>query len=467
MKGDLYEEMDEAVGRGAGIMSPATGSAAQSLPRVIIAGGGFAGIAAAKALRKAPVQVLLIDKVNHSLFQPLLYQLAGSMLDGGDIAFPIRAEFRNQKNTIVAMAELTGIDKSSKSVQVTNWHRPLAYDYLILATGVEGSYFGHDEWSTYAPGMKTLAEGIRLRSMILKAFEDAERLEDPQSRPELTTFVLVGGGPTGCELAGNLAEMFRVTMKSDFRRFAPEMARIILVEAGPRVLPMFSPELSEKARRKLERLGVEVRLGNPVQQIDAKGVTVGGERIRSRNIIWAAGIRAKPVGKWLDVETDRLGRVKVGPDLTIPGHPSIFVVGDAAEIIQHGRPLPGLAPVAIQSGRYAGEFIARQVAGEPVPPPFVYRNKGMLATVSRNWAAMELGRLKLSGPIAKFVWAFVHIFSLIQTEDRMVVFLKWLYAYFTHKRGTRLIEEPVREERNAAEEEKETNTDVPIDNTIA
>ncbi|HTP04027.1 MAG TPA: NAD(P)/FAD-dependent oxidoreductase [Nitrospirota bacterium] len=433
-------------------MSRGTGYAAQSLPSVIIVGGGFAGIAAAKALRKSPVKVLLIDKVNHSLFQPLLYEVAGAVLDGGDIAFPIRAEFRNQKNIVVAMAELTGIDKSSKSVHVTNWPRPLVYDYLILATGVEVSYFGHEEWATHAPGMKTLSEGVKLRSMILKAFEDAERLEDPQSHQELTTFVLVGAGPTGCELAGNLAEMFRYTMKSDFRRFSPEMARIVLVEAGPRVLPMFSPELSEKARIKLDQLGVEVRLGHAVQQIDAEGLTVGGERIRSRNIIWSAGVRATTVGKWLGVGTDRLGRIKVAPDLTIPGHPSIFVVGDAAEIMQNGRALPGLAPVAIQSGRYAGEVIARKVAGKPVSPPFVYLDKGMLATISRNWAAMELGRLKLTGPIAKLAWAFVHIFSLLQTEDRMVVFLKWFYTYLTNKRGTRLIEKPIKEERKAADE---------------
>jgi NADH dehydrogenase len=432
-------------------MSQGTGYAVQSLPRVIIVGGGFAGLAAAKALRKAPVQVLLIDKVNHSLFQPLLYQVAGSMLDGGDIAFPIRAEFRNQKNIIVAMAELTGIDKESKSVHVTNWPHSLVYDYLILAMGVEGSYFGHEEWATHAPGMKTLSEGLRLRSMILKAFEDAERLEDPQAHPELTTFVLVGAGPTGCELAGNLAEMFRDTMKSDFRRFSPEMARILLVEAGPRVLPMFSPELSEKARIKLEQLGVEVRLGQAVQQIDAEGVTVNGELIRSRNIIWTAGVKATPVGKWLGVETNRVGKIKVDHDLSIPGHPSIFVVGDAAEIIQNGMALPGLAPVAIQSGRYAGELIARKVAGKPVPPPFSYLDKGTLATISRNWAAMEFGRLRLTGPIAKLAWAFVHIFTLIQNEDRMVVFLKWVYAYLTTKRGARLIEEPIKEERHTAE----------------
>jgi NADH dehydrogenase FAD-containing subunit len=411
------------------------------LPRVIIVGGGCGGLAAAKVLAKAPVQVLLIDKVNHSLFQPLLYQVAGSMLDAGDIAFPIRGEFRKEKNVIVAMAEVTGIDKANRRVYVTNWPRPIDYDYLVLATGVEGSYFGHDEWAPHAPGMKTLADAIRLRSSILKAFEEAELQEDPRAHPELTTFVLVGAGPTGCELAGTLAEMFRHTLKSEFRRFDPAMARIILVEAGPRVLPMFSPGLSEKARIKLERIGVEVRLGHPVEQVDAEGVTIGGELIKTRNVIWTAGVRATPVGTWLAAETDRMGRVKVGSDLTVPGHPEIFVVGDAAEIIQNGRPLPGVAPVALQSGRYAGKVIARRVAGKPALPPFAYVDKGILATISLNYALLESGPFRLSGPIAKLAWAFVHVFYLMQNDDRMVVFLKWMYAYFTRKRGTRIIED--------------------------
>lgn len=411
------------------------------LPRVVIVGGGFGGLAAAKVLAKAPVQVLLVDKVNHSLFQPLLYQVAGSVLDGGDIAFPIRGEFPKAKNVIVAMAEVTGIDKETRCVHITNWPRPIEYDHLVLATGVEGSYFGHDEWAPHAPGMKTLSDAVTLRSRILKAFEDAELQEDPRVHPELTTFVLVGAGPTGCELAGTLAEMFRHTLKSEFRRFDPEMARIILVEAGPRVLPVFSPGLSEKARIKLEQMSVEVRLGQAVEQVDAEGVTIAGERIKTRNVIWTAGVRATPVGKWLEVETDRMGRVKVGPDLTVPGHPEIFVVGDAAGIIQNGRPLPGVAPVALQSGRYAGKAIARRVAGEPALPPFVYLDKGILATVARNYALMESGPFRLAGPIAKLAWAFVHIFYLMQNEDRVVVFVKWMYAYFTSKRGTRIIEE--------------------------
>src|SRR5512139_135093 len=416
-------------------------SSGTKLPRVLIVGGGFGGLAAAKVLAKAPVQVLLIDKVNHSLFQPLLYQVAGSMLDGGDIAFPIRGEFRKEKNVIVAMAEVTGIDKDKKCVYVTNRPRPVDYDYLVLATGVEGSYFGHDEWAQYAPGMKTLSDAFRLRSRILKAFEEAELQEDPRAHPELTTFVLVGAGPTGCELAGTLGEMFRHTLKSEFRRFDPETARIVLVEAGPRVLPMFSPGLSEKALLKLQRMGVEVCLGQAVEQVDAEGVTIGGERIKTRSVIWTAGVRATPVGRWLGVETDRMGRVKVRSDLTVPGHPEVFVVGDAAEIIQNGRPLPGVAPVALQSGRYAGKVIARRVAGKPALPPFVYLDKGILATVSRNYALLEFGPFRLAGLIAKLAWAFVHIFYLMQIDDRVVVFVKWMYAYFTSKRGTRIIED--------------------------
>jgi NADH dehydrogenase FAD-containing subunit len=408
---------------------------------VVIVGGGCGGIEAAKALRDTPVQVVLFDRVNHYLFQALLYQVAGGMVDAGDIAFPIREVLQKQRNVIVAQAEVTGVDKDKRCVYFSRRSRPISYDYLVLATGVEGSYFGHDERAPHAPGMKTLADAIKIRSRILKAFEEAELQEDPRARPELTTFVLVGAGPTGCELAGTLAEMFRHTLKSEFRRFDPETARIILVEAGPRVLPMFSPELSEKGLLKLRRMGVEVRLGHAVEQVDAEGVTIGGERIKTRNVIWTAGVRATPVGRWLAVGTDRMGRVKVGPDLSIPGHPEIFVVGDAAEIIQNGRPLPGVAPVALQSGRYAGKVIARRISGQPALPPFVYIDKGILATVARNYALLESGPFRLAGPIAKLAWAFVHIFYLMQNEDRVVVFVKWVYAYFTRKRGTRIIEE--------------------------
>jgi NADH dehydrogenase FAD-containing subunit len=416
---------------------------ASRLPRVVIVGGGFGGLATAKVLARAPVQVLLIDKVNHSLFQPLLYQVAGAMLDAGDIAFPIRAEFRRQPRVVVAMAEITGVDKARRCVFASRWPHPIRYDYLVLATGAEGSYFGHDEWAPHAPGMKTLADGIHLRSRILKVFEDAEVEEDPAPRAELTTFVVVGGGPTGCELAGTLAEMFRHTLKAEFRRFDPHTARIILVEAGPRVLPMFALALSVKAQAKLERLGVEVRLGHGVEQVDAQGVVVAGQRIAARNVIWTAGVRATPVARWLGVEADRGGRVRVGPDLSLPGHPEVFVVGDAALILQgpDGRPLPGIAPVALQSGHHVGRAIARRVMGKPGPGPFCYADKGMLATVSRGFAVLQSGPFRMAGVLAKCAWAFVHIFYLMENDDRVLVFLKWAYEYFTWRRGTRIIEE--------------------------
>lgn len=416
------------------------------LPRVVIVGGGFGGLAAAKALAREPVQVLLIDRANHSLFQPLLYQVAGAMLDAGDIAFPIRAEFRRQPGVVVAMAEVTGIDTAARRVLATRFHGPIPYDYLVLATGAEGSYFGHGDWEARAPGMKTLADAVRLRSRILKAFEDAELEPDPAVREALTTFVVVGGGPTGCELAGTLAEMFRHTLRAEFRRFDPHGARIILVEAGPRILAMFAEGLSAKAQVKLRALGVDIRLGRPVEAIDAQGVVVAGQRIPSRNVIWTAGVRATPVAAWLGAEADRGGRVEVQPDLSLPGHPGVFVIGDAALVLQDGQPLPGVAPVALQSGRYVAKRIARRVAGRPDPGPFRYLDKGMLATVSRNFAVLQSGPVRWSGAVAKYAWAFVHIFYLMQTDDRVLVFLKWAYEFFTWRRGTRIIEEAPRGE---------------------
>jgi NADH dehydrogenase FAD-containing subunit len=414
------------------------------LPQVVIVGGGCGGIAAAKALKNAPVQVILFDKVNHYLFQALLYQVATSLLDAGDIAFPIREVLRKQKNVIVGLAEVTGVDKEKRCVYVNPLNRPIPYDYLILSTGVEGSYFGHDEWTKFAPGLKTLTDGILLRSKILRAFEKAEFQEDPKNHPETVTFVLVGAGPTGCEMAGALADMIRLTIKSDFRRFDPKTAKIILIDSASRVLPTFSPQLSEKVRAQLEKMGVEVRLGHVVEQVDAKGVVVAGERINSENVIWAAGMKASPAGKWLGVETDRAGRVKVKPDLTITGYPEIFVVGDTAlTMSKEGEPLPGVAQVAMQEGTYAGRAVARRLAGGPTLPPFKYFDKGNLATIGWNYAILESGKLKLAGFLAKVIWAFVHIFFLLQAQDRIVVFMKWVYGIFTKKRGSRIVEEPI------------------------
>jgi NADH dehydrogenase FAD-containing subunit len=413
-------------------------------PRVVIVGGGCGGIEAARALRDTPVQVILLDRVNHYLFQALLYQVAGGMLDTGDIAFPIREVLQKQKNVFVAQAEVTGVDKEKRCVYVSRRKQPISYDYLILATGAQGSYFGHDEWAKFAPGLKTLRDGISLRSKILRAFEMAELQENPESRPELFTFVLVGAGPTGCEMAGALAEMVRDTLQSDFRRFNPGMTRIILIDAAPRVLPSFSPDLSENARGRLEKMGVEVRLGHTVEMIDAEGVTVGGERIRSLNVLWMAGVKASPAGQWLGAETDRAGRVKVAPDLTVPGYPEIFVVGDTALIIgKDEKPLPGVAQVAMQGGSYAGRIISRRVTGQPSLPPFKYFDKGNLATIGRNYAILESGKLKLAGFLANLIWAFIHIYFLLQREDRFVVFLKWTFNYITKRRSSRIIEEPV------------------------
>jgi NADH dehydrogenase len=413
-------------------------------PRVVIVGGGCGGIEAARALRDTPVQVILLDRANHYLFQALLYQVAGGMLDAGDIAFPIREVLQKQKNVFVAQADVTGVDKEKRCVYVSRRKQPISYDYLILATGAQGSYFGHDEWAKFAPGLKTLRDGISLRSKILRAFEMAELQENPESRPELFTFVLVGAGPTGCEMAGALAEMVRDTLQSDFRRFNPGMTRIILIDAAPRVLPSFSPDLSENARGRLEKMGVEVRLGHTVEMIDAEGVTVGGERIRSLNVLWMAGVKASPAGQWLGVETDRAGRVKVAPDLTVPGYPEIFVVGDTALIIgKDEKPLAGVAQVAMQGGSYAGRTISRRVAGQPPLPPFKYFDKGNLATIGRNYAILESGKLKLAGFLANLIWAFIHIYFLLQREDRFVVFLKWTFNYITKRRSSRIIEEPV------------------------
>jgi NADH dehydrogenase FAD-containing subunit len=411
-------------------------------PRVVIVGGGCGGIEAARALRDAPVEVILIDRVNHYLFQALLYQVAGGMLDAGDIAFPIREVLQNHRNVFVAHAEVTGVDKEIRCVYASRRKQPHYYEYLILATGAEGSYFGHDEWAKFAPGLKTLRDGISLRSKILRAFERAELQENPESRPELFTFVLVGAGPTGCEMAGALAEMVRHTLKSDFRRFDPRWARIILVDAAPRVLPSFSPDLSEKARARLEKMGVEVRLGHAIEKIDEEGVIVGGERIRSLNVLWMAGVTASPAGQWLGIETDRAGRVKVAPDLTVPGYPEIFVVGDTALVIgKDGKPLPGVAQVAMQEGRYAGRTISGRVTGQPSLPPFKYFDKGNLATIGRNYAILESGNVKLAGFAANLVWALIHIYFLLQKEDRFVVFLKWAFNYITQRRSSRIIEE--------------------------
>jgi NADH:ubiquinone reductase (H+-translocating) len=410
--------------------------------KIIIVGGGFGGLAAAKALHNAPAQVLLIDRTNHHVFQPLLYQVATSVLTPGQIGSPIRGILRNQKNTTVILGEATGVDKDQKCVIVHDADREgvrLSYDYLILATGVTHSYFGHNEFEMFAPGLKSLADAVAIRNKILQAFEQAEAEEDPARHRDLLTFVLVGAGPTGVEMAGAIAVLIRTTLKSEFRRIDPTSARIVLMDMAPRVLGPFSEDLSKAAKERLENLGVEVRLGHGVDLIDADGVVVAGERIASKAVIWTAGVTPSPAGKWLGVEMDRAGRVRVGRDLTVPKYPEIFVVGDTAALDQDGKPLPGVAQVAMQQGRYAGRFIQRQLEGKSTSKAFRYFDKGNMAVVGKGFAVLQSGKLRISGFLAWLAWAAVHLQFLAQSSLRVSVFLQWVWTYLTGQRGSRLI----------------------------
>ena len=411
-------------------------------PRIVIIGGGFGGLTAAKALRNTPAEITLIDRTNHHLFQPLLYQVATSVLSPAQIGSPIRGILRNHKNTTVILGEVTGVDKDRNCVFVSDVDRkgvPLPYDYLILATGASHSYFGHDEFEQYAPGLKTLGDAVATRNKILGAFEQAEAEEDPSRHRDLLTFVLVGAGPTGVEMAGALAVLVRSTLKSEFRRIEPASARIVLVDMAPRVLGSFSEGLSKAAKERLEKLGVEVRLGNSVDQIDADGVVVAGERIASKTVIWTAGVAPSLAGKWLRVETDRAGRVRVLSDLTVPGHPEIFVIGDTASLDQDGKPLPGVAQVAIQQGRYAGKFIHNRATGKPTPGSFSYFDKGTMAVVGKGFAVLQSGKVQVSGLGPWLTWAAVHLQFLATSSLRLTVFLQWVWTYVTGQRGSRLI----------------------------
>jgi NADH:ubiquinone reductase (H+-translocating) len=414
----------------------------ESNPRVVIVGGGFGGLAAAKALKNTPAKVTLIDRTNHHLFQPLLYQVATSVLAPSQIGFPIRAILGKQKNTTVILGEVTGVDTDKKCVFVSDadrLHAPLAYDYLILATGASHSYFGRNEFEKFAPGMKSLADAVATRNKVLQAFEFAEAEEDPSRHRDLLTFVLVGAGPTGVEMASALAILVRSTLKSNFRRIDPASARILLVDMAPRVLGPFSEHLSQAAKQRLENLGVEVRLGHGVDQIDANGVVVAGERIASKTVIWTAGVAPSPAGKWLKVETDRAGRVRIQNDLTVPGHPEIFVVGDTAAFQQGGKPLPGVAQVAMQQGRYAGGLINRRITGGKQPAPFSYFDKGNMAVVGKGFAVLQSGKFQMSGLGAWLIWALIHLQFLATPGLRLSVFLQWAWTQVTGQRGSRLI----------------------------
>jgi NADH dehydrogenase len=408
-------------------------------PRVVVVGAGFGGLEAARKLARSPVDVTVIDRRNYHLFQPLLYQVATAALSPADIAQPIRAVLRDQQNATVLLDEVIGVDVAARRVE-TRFGADQSYDYLILATGSQYAYFGHDEWPRLAPGLKSIDDATLIRRRVLFAFEEAENVTDPEIRRRLLTFVLVGAGPTGVEMAGALVELAHASLSRDFRNINPHTAHILLVEAGPRVLSGFPERLAAFARHSLERMGVEVLLDTPIEAIDRDGVVARGKRIEAANVIWCAGVEASPVARWLGVPADKSGRIRVAADLSVPGHAEIFVIGDAALVTgPRGEPLPGLAPVAKQQGQYVGEVVAGLVRREPEAPPFRYRDKGALATIGRHSAIADLGWVKLTGPVAWVLWGVVHIFFLIGFRSRMAVFLNWIWAWLTYGRGARLI----------------------------
>src|SRR6267378_4189690 len=411
-------------------------------PRIIIVGAGFAGLAAAKALKKTQAQVVLIDRTNHHLFQPLLYQVATSVLAPSQISSPIRGILRKQENATVIMGEVTGVDKTQRCVFVNDADRenvPVPYDYLILATGVRPSYFGHNEFEKFAPSLKTVADAVGIRNKILSAFEQAEAEENVDLHRDLLTFVLVGAGPTGVEMAAALAIFIRASLRSEFRRIDPTSARIVLIDGSRKVLGTFAPSLSEAAEFHLQKLGVEIHLGHNVEKIDSEGVIVAGERIASRTVIWTAGVTSSPAGKWLGAQTDRAGRVRVQPDLSVPGNPEIFVVGDTASLDQDGKPLGGVAQVAMQQGHYAGKLIRRHLTGKKAPKPFRYFDKGNMAVVGKGWAVLQSGKIHIYGLLAWLAWAFIHITFLSQLSLKISVLLQWGWLFLTGQRGSRLI----------------------------
>lgn len=424
-------------------MSSASGYQEPYVPRVVIVGGGFGGLYAARALKHAPVRVTIVDRHNYHLFQPLLYQVATATLSPADIARPIRQVVRRQPNTEVMLAEVTGVDTERRTLTLADG-RPLPYDFLILAAGAVDQYFGHEGWAAVAPGMKTIDDATEIRRRFLLAFEHAEQVTDPELRRALLTFVVIGGGPTGVEMAGAFAEIAHHTLSREFRHFDPRAARILLIEGGARLLAGYDEALSRSALEQLEALGVEVRLNSIVTRIELGAVYVGGERIPTYPVVWAAGVAASPLGKSLGVPTDRMGRVQVLPDLSIPGHPEVFVIGDLASIThQTGKPLPGVAQVALQGGRAAARNIRRTLRREP-REAFHYRDKGSMATIGRAKAIAQIGRVELTGFVAWLAWLFVHVLFLIGFRNRVAVFLEWAWSYLTWQRGARLITGEVR-----------------------
>jgi NADH dehydrogenase len=422
---------------------------AGSVPRVVIVGGGFGGFYAARTLAKAPVQVTLVDKHNYHLFRPMLYQVATGLLAGDEVAPPLRVLFSEQKNADVLLSEVTGVDVANRKVLLP--HCEVPYDYLVLATGIHVNYFGHDDWKQIAPGLDSLQEADEIRSKLLTVLEEAERLAscgnvDQTQIQEMLTFVLVGGGTVGVELAGTIAEMTRMALERDFRHLRPGAAQIFLYEGTSRILPSFAEELSSKAHRHLEQLGVKIFTGTSVEQVDAEGVVAKGTRVRSRNVIWTAGVSASPAAKWLGADADKTGRVKVNADLSVPGHAEIFAIGDTALVIADTRnifglksktavQMPGLAQPAIQQGEYVAKLIRRRVSGQPAPEPFWYWDKGDLAVVGRGYAVADLRFWKSAGLTAWLLWAGVHIYFLVGFANRLLVMLRWLVQFLTKRRG--------------------------------
>ncbi len=407
-------------------------------PHVVIVGAGFGGLRAAKALKDAPVRITVIDRNNHHLFQPLLYWVATAGLSPAEITSPIRHILHRQKNTSVLMAEVDGVDLEKQQVRMGE--RSLPYDYLILATGAQDNYFGHTAWSTYAPGLKSIVEATNIRGHILNAFEQAEMETDIERVKEWLTFVIVGAGPTGVELAGAIVELANKALAKDFRHINPTSARVILIEATPRILLNFPEKLARKAHKALNRLGVEIRTSAPVENIDAGGVTAGGQHIACKTVVWSAGVAASPAGKWLGAEVDRGGRVRVKANLSLPDHPNVFVIGDTATLSQNGRPLPGVAPVAMQQGRYVAALLKQRLSGEGgTEQPFHYTDKGNLATIGRSYAIVDLKGFQLAGLFAWVLWLLVHIYYLIGFRNRLVTLFQWAWTYFTYNRGARLI----------------------------
>jgi NADH dehydrogenase len=412
----------------------------QGRPQAVIVGAGFGGMEVASALARAPVDVTIIDRHNHHTFQPLLYQVATAALSAPDIAWPIRSILRKQENARVVMADVTGVDVAKRVVQAGPVEIP--YDFLVLATGAMHSYFGHDEWEDAAPGLKSIDDALEVRRRILLAFERAEVVDNPAERHRLLTFVIVGGGPTGVEMAGAIAEIAQHTLRSDFRRIDPRAARIVLVEAGPRILPTFPERLSTYAQRSLERMGVEVKTDSLVTECRKDGVVLKNGRIDSDTIIWAAGVKASPAAQWIGAEADRAGRIKVGPQLEVPGRPEIFAIGDTAVLADPAAlPIPGIAPAAKQMGKYVGRLIAARVAGRKITSHFAYRHFLDLATVGRKSAVVRRGRLQLTGYLGWWFWGIAHIYFLIGVRNRFVVALNWFWSYVTFQRGARVITE--------------------------